>query len=315
MGRKSGMTLAICTRDRHEDVLRCIGSIARQEIDYPLEVLIVDDGSMPEETIARCSSLLTHPLSELRYWKKRRPGLLLSRLDSLERAEHDIIVFLDDDTELTPGYLNRLSGLYASMPEAAGIGGRDASLVPSRLWNLYSRVILFSARSPGRLSLSGYGGAMTSWGSIGRPFPTQFLAGFNMSFRRSALAKLMPVPWLMGYSLGEDLYLSQVAGRTGTLWIDPLLQVMHHQSPLSRDKEQSVAYTEIANHYYLLRERGAKRWRYGCLMWTSIGLLCRSLLRSKHRTKATGYWRGIRFLTTRNRVGVANENIVGYGND
>jgi glycosyltransferase involved in cell wall biosynthesis len=315
MKRRQGITLAICTRNRHDDLTRCIHSIALQNPAVPVEVLIVDDGEMSERMLTSFSAILNASLMEFNYHKKLNPGLLLSRIETIQRAKHDIILFVDDDVELVSGFLNRLSELYDRFPAASGIGGRDVLLGTSFIWRLFCMVFLYGSRKPGKLSLSGYGGSMIKWCLMKAPFKTEYLAGCNMSFRRNALIGLRPAVWLLGYSLGEDIYLSQCARRYGEIWIDPDLKVIHHQSLLSRDRAEQVAYTEVVNHYYLLREDGNKSWRYICLLWTSWGLLIRSLLRKNYNNNTSGYWEAIKFIVKHNWGRFAHESVVNHGND
>lgn len=309
------MTIAICTRNRPDDLSRCIDSIAGQSIGFPAEVLIVDDGDLPGDLTDGFRRSLAVKGIRLRHVRKREAGLLLSRIESVRLAAYERLLFLDDDAELEEGYLQRLSELYDRHPGAAGIGGLDSRLGSSFQWDLFCRVFLYAARRPGKLSPSGYGGAMPRWGKEKAPFETEYLAGFNMSFRTFALRDLQPVDWLTSYSLGEDLYLSNAARRHGPLWIDPGLRIRHHQSPVSRDREEQVAYTEIVNHYRLLRMKNAKAWRIGVQLWTAAGLYLRSLLKKELRRKSPGYRRGITSVLVDECRRMFHESVAGHGHD
>lgn len=313
MSEWQGLTIAICTRNRPDDLRRCVASIAGQSADYPLQVLIVDDGELSESELDELCHMLGGKVGRFRYRKKRQPGLLLSRIEAVGLADYDRILFLDDDAELEEGYLGRLRELYARYPEAAAIGGTDGAIRGNFLWNLFARAILYDSGDPGRLSPSGYGGSMTRWNGRREPFRTEYLLGCNMSFRTSALLGLVPVDWLGGYSLGEDLYLSYWASLSGEMWIDPGLKVRHRQSATSRDKLEQVAYTEIANHYHLLRLRQPGAWRRAALLWTASGLLARALAVRRLRPRAAGYGRAIRFVLAEDWRWF-HENISNLGN-
>nr|WP_255570702.1 glycosyltransferase family 2 protein [Cohnella sp. CFH 77786] len=308
------MTVAVCTRNRHEDLVRCITSIAKESPDFPCEVLIVDDGEMPSSVRCTLRQLLDSCGIAFAYYRKRHPGLLLSRIAAAERAVHDVILFLDDDAELEEGYLARLAAWYGRFPDIAGIGGIDPSIRGNWKWDWFTRIFLYDSGKPGKLSASGYGGSMTKWASMKEPFPTEYLFGCNMSFRKSALLGLEPVAWLSGYSLGEDLYLSAWALRSGRLWIDPNLKVRHHQSHASRDKEEQVAYTEVVNHYYLLKLQQAGRWRRAAHLWTSLGLCGRAWIRKPWRHKAASYWKAIRFVLADDWRRLSRESVSDLGN-
>lgn len=315
MPRLNGMTLAICTRNRPDELERCLAAIARQSADVPLEVLIVDDGELSTEQLRRLERLLAsgavtvrgggseglrggrgHAGTAFTYCRKTLPGLLHSRITAVEKAAHEVILFLDDDAELAPGYLMRLAAWYERHSRAAGVGGIDRNLRSNWRWDLFTRVILYDSRRPGKLSPSGFGGSMTRWGAMRQPFRTEYLLGCNMSFRKRALAGLRPVEWLQGYSVGEDLYLSDRAMRSGELWIDPGLQVDHRHSPASRDRDAVVAYTEIVNHHHLLKLKRAGIARHAAHLWTSLGLLARAWARKRWRHRAASYWKAIRFV-------------------
>jgi GT2 family glycosyltransferase len=315
---KQGITVAVCTRDRHDDLERCIRSVAEQSVTFPVEILIVDDGNVPSWLLNKFSTYLNNPNIYLSYYKKQLPGLLLSRIETVERAKHEIILFVDDDVELGNDYLSQLADLFSRFPGAVGLGGRDVHIGSSFIWSLFCTIFLYGARQPGKLSLSGYGGSMIKWGTMKEPFQTEYLAGCNMAFRRSALRGLRPVDWLSGYSLGEDLYLTRFASRHGQIWVDPDLKVVHHQASLSRDQIEKVAYTEIVNHYYLFRDNVNKSGRiiyFFYLLWTAFGLLIRALLKKKYRNKAAGYWRGIKFMMVFHRGRFGHESVFNHGND
>lgn len=78
-----------------------------------------------------------------------------------------------------------------------------------------------------------------------------------MSFRREAIRSLEPVPWLQSYSVGEDLLLSRIAMKSGPLYINPALTLLHHESPSSRDNMEQVTYMRVMNHIHLLRDEGS----------------------------------------------------------
>ncbi|WP_123041929.1 glycosyltransferase family 2 protein [Cohnella candidum] len=314
MKTEQGMTLAVCTRNRHEELERCIVSIAGEAPGFPCEVMVVDDGELPDPLRERLNEVLRGAGMAFTYHRKRRPGLLYSRIDAAEHAAHDILLFLDDDVELEEGYLRRLARLYSRYEGAAGFGGIDVFIRSNWKWDWFTRLILYDSGKPGKLSPGGFGGSMTRWTRMKDPFRTEFMLGCNMSFRRTALLGLPDAEWLSGYSLGEDLYLSHWAARSGPLWIDPSLRVKHYQSPVSRDKEEQVAFTEVVNHYRLLRLKRAGSWRHAAHLWTSIGLWGRAWARKKWRHKAPYYGKAIREVLVEDWRRLFRESVSDLGN-
>lgn len=292
-----GLSIIICTRNRIEDLKKCIISISKSKINHiviPIELIIIDDGEISPTEISFFKRLLS-PSIELIYEKKNEPGLFMSRIRSIEVANYDILLFLDDDIEITDNYyLEKLIKTYLSYPNVVGVGGVDNSIKASLKWKLFTRLIQYSSGRTGKLSISSYGGSMHYWPTSKEIFQTEFLHGCNMSFKKDALENLEIVDWLSSYSLGEDIYLSQYAMKKGPLIINPELRVDHHHSPTSRDKLELVSYTEVTNHYYLLNYMGARRISYLAQIWTTFGLYLLSII--KNSNSAKGYRKGVIFL-------------------
>lgn len=80
----SDVSIIICTRNRIEDLTRCIQSIAvQQQLEHTaVELLIVDDGDISDQQIEQYRHMVSGlPQSVLKYYKKSRPGVWLSRYE------------------------------------------------------------------------------------------------------------------------------------------------------------------------------------------------------------------------------------------
>lgn len=268
------LSVVFCTRNRPQELLTAVKSATQgQAADFPVELLIVDDGLLDEQTLHDIKSQARKAGFAYAYTNKcERAGLLQSRVEALRHARHGIVLFLDDDVELLPGYLERLMSHYRNDPMLAGAGGVDVLEPRAPLFRqLFEYVILFRSFQLGRYSWSGFGGGMDGWRFQPRPFRVDFLYGCNMSFRKSALSELKAAVWFNSYGIGEDMYVSDCASRMGTLLVDPQLQVRHYQAATARDRDEDVARTRIVNHFLLLQARGAGAVRMGGFLWTALG--------------------------------------------
>jgi GT2 family glycosyltransferase len=290
------LTVAICTRHRPRDLRRCVESLVRtQPPSVPVEILVIDDGDSPLDPAELRALVLVHGYSFRCLHNPGPHGLVHGRMLALREAAGDVVLFVDDDIEIEPHYLARLAEAYALHPEAAGIGGVDTLTHGKKpIARLYRRLFLLESGHPGRLSPSGFNGSMEYWLSATQPFPTEFLSGCNMSFRKSALRHVTPAPWLEGYSHGEDMVLSEEARRSGPLFIDPSLQVEHHRSPESRVPSVKTAYTTVRNTYFLLELRHSPWWSYPALFWTTFGLVLKDSLKPKRWPLVPSYFRALR---------------------
>lgn len=293
------LSIVIPTRNRINDLTVCIESIGKQsDLEHiSIELWILDDGEIPDDTIAYYHQIITGlPQAVLRYHRKNNPGLWLSRYEALGLVNAEIVLHLDDDAELDDSlYIRRLLDTYAAEDSIVGVGG-VAKGNPSRSPNRFLGILTGQmSGSAGKLSASMFAGSLFRWEEKRTVFETDFFHGCNMSFRRSALRDMKPYPWMTSYSIAEDIYLSHLASRYGKLVINPALKIIHHESPGSRDKAGVVAQATAINHYYLLNLRKAPIVNYIALIWTLTCLTCKATLKRNFKA-VSGYVRGILFV-------------------
>lgn len=300
-----GLSVAICTRNRVQDLTRCIHSITGQSIGrmYPIEVIIIDDGDIPEDALAGFKARLQGCGYSFTYYRKTTDrGLWMSRIRAVELSSMDKILFLDDDVELPEHYLATLIKTYDDHPDCAGIGGIAIGMRNSFLGTIRCLLSFQQSLSHGKLSLSGQAGSMYNWHKARKIFRTEFQHGCNMSFKTAAISGLEPVPWLNSYSVGEDLFLSRIAGRSGPLYINPELKLLHHESPASRDNLENVAYMRVLNHVHLLKDKRSGPIGYLALIWTTLYLILREQPK-KNIAAISGYKKGLKAIFSRQTAG------------
>lgn len=95
-------TIAICTRDRPDDLARALPAIARLK-GAPYPILVVDNCP---STAATREIVASWPGVE--YVREDRPGLNAARNRALREARTDVVAFSDDDAAPEPGWLQAL---------------------------------------------------------------------------------------------------------------------------------------------------------------------------------------------------------------
>lgn len=290
-----GLSVVICTRNRVKDLTRCIHSMTNQTMskDYDIEVIIVDDGEIPEAVLDEYEALLNKKGYSFVYYSKTDHGLWLSRIKAVELASMDTILFLDDDVEIPAHYFSTLLQTYLDFPDCVGVGGVAIGMRNSFLGTIRCLLSFQQSLSSGKLSLSGQAGSMYNWHKARKTFRTEFQHGCNMSFKKEAIKDLKPVPWLKSYSVGEDIYMSRMALKTGKLYINPDLKLLHHESSASRDNLEDVAYTRVVNHVHLLKDKNSGPIGYLALLWTTFYLILRERPK-KNFPAIKGYKKGLK---------------------
>ncbi len=114
------LSLAICTHNPRADVLeRTLRSLQKQSL--PLgqwEMFLVDNAST--NNVVETMDLAWHPAA--RVVQEARVGLTMARLRGIQEAKAELILFVDDDNELTPDYLSNLLGIATKYSMLGVIG-------------------------------------------------------------------------------------------------------------------------------------------------------------------------------------------------
>ncbi|MBV8682293.1 MAG: glycosyltransferase family 2 protein [Caulobacteraceae bacterium] len=95
------VTVVVCTRDRPQELARCLSSFAEQTL-RPGQVIVVDNASLGDETrqVSRKAGVT--------YLREDRPGLDIARNTGARAASGDVVAYADDDVVLHPDWLKRL---------------------------------------------------------------------------------------------------------------------------------------------------------------------------------------------------------------
>lgn len=92
-------TIAICTRDRADDLARCLASLRCLPADGQ-EILVVDSASRTDAT-----SAVVAEFPEVRSVRLDRPGLNVARNAAMQFAAGEIVIFIDDDAVADANWL------------------------------------------------------------------------------------------------------------------------------------------------------------------------------------------------------------------
>ncbi len=103
MTREATMSVVVPTHNRPELVERLLVELGRQTVPHDdFEVIVVDDGSKPP--VAPRLGALSLPY-ELRVIAQANAGAAAARDNGARRAKGDILVFVDDDMQMDPTFL------------------------------------------------------------------------------------------------------------------------------------------------------------------------------------------------------------------
>lgn len=103
-------TIAVCTRNRPDDLRRALEALMRLPDDGQ-EVLVVDNAPSDDATLR-----LVKGYPKVRYVHESRAGLDVARNRAIREARFDIVAFTDDDAAPDPSWLRNLVRNFADDP-------------------------------------------------------------------------------------------------------------------------------------------------------------------------------------------------------
>lgn len=176
------VTVVVCTRDRPEDIDRCLAAI--NKLDYPaLDVLVVDNAPATNAT----KEILEQRYPQFRYICEPRPGLDWARNRGIIEARGDIIAYTDDDVVVDPSWVKAIARAFIEDPSAMALTGL---VVPYELET--EAQVLFEiyggfGRGFERKEYQVSKGKKVPWTMLGTG---QFGTGANMAYRRSVFESI-----------------------------------------------------------------------------------------------------------------------------
>jgi GT2 family glycosyltransferase len=275
-------SVVIATLGRPDVLRETLATIARCD-PPPAEVIVVDgDAAGSAEDVAAAA--------RARY-ARARTGLTAQRNAGLDLATGDVVVFLDDDTDVGPGLLAALGRAYRD-DGVAGVTGRVVDRDLRRFGNMRSR---WRRLLPG----GGREGSLTRFGyprrvqDETRELDVEYMLGGLMTARRELAARVRFDERLTGYGLLEDEDFSYRLSRVGRLRFVPDAVVVHRNVDAARKvspaRTREFNRTVVVNRAYLFR----KNFRRTPLTRLEFGLLV--VVLGVHRA-ANGEWAGVRGL-------------------
>jgi GT2 family glycosyltransferase len=266
-----GVSVIICTRNRPDEMVRCLNSVARQSC-LPQEVVIVDSSDSPVlET--RLGAWRDGGTFEMRYVRSA-PGLPRQRNIGVRESSGDILFFLDDDVVLERDFIREIKKVFDGDPSGK-VGGVVGDILEARearrkrqWWQRLLRRLFFLADyGSGEFRLSGFG----TWPQgLDEIRCTELLSGCEMAFRRKVFDELGFDERLTGYAYLEDVDFSYRVSRKYRNVYTPFAKCRHIQSQDERLDKAERKKMLLSNHAYLFRKNMPQTLAHKVAFWLSI---------------------------------------------
>ena len=170
------LSLIIPTHNRSERLIAALESVIRQDLPAADWECVVVSNNSTDDTVARFGDFAArYPGLNLRLVTEDGPGVSDARSRGRAATAAALLVFIDDDERINPGFLRAYADFFDAHPDAVVAGGRIiAEYVTGRpAW--LSKYTEMPIANP------------MDFGDAVRPFPAgRVPGGGNMAFRRSA---------------------------------------------------------------------------------------------------------------------------------
>lgn len=248
----------IPTKNRAEDLAKTIESLLAQTVQ-PLEVIIVDQSTRKSYT-----DFL--PIPTIYIHDQTLSGASHARNVAMDRAQGDVLLFLDDDVVMQPNFIEEILATYDHTP--TGVSGIITNYqrppVHRYIWDIiFLRGPFHDDRQPV------YWNATRS--ATSSPVRVRQFGGGLMSFRKSEVQSLRFDTQLTGACPGEDVDFCLSLPKGSVLLINPRARLFHKRSPEGRESTHWLNLQ--AQVYNYLRERHWRKgfWNNLCFAWLNVG--------------------------------------------
>lgn len=245
------VAIAICTRDRNDSLLKTLESIWRQTY-LPRELIVIDDGRMPDETWEQIAFDCQNAGVAWIYDRSDGTGLTTSRNRAARIASSEIIQYLDDDVTCDAAFLERVAELFIDQNVdgvTAAVSEPSLEGPAAQRFARICRVARWWAIRPRRLPTAPRPDVLS------RPdvaIPARWMSGCAMAFRRAVIISNPFDERLRAYALGEDREMGYRLMPRHWLIESRLARVTHRRDASGRADPRRFGYMTAYNYLYIL---------------------------------------------------------------
>ncbi len=286
------ISIVIPTINRDRDLQRLLESIKNQKCKAS-EIIIVDQGNVKKTKDLLTKFFGDNTTYNIKILIQKEASLVKARNKGWQKAKGDIILFLDDDTEIEPDYICTLIDLAKKHKDSFAFAGIfDSAKKNSFVKRLLGYMFCVSKLGEKRnvILRSGHNIMRANYSSS--PVYVEWLSGLNMAYRKKVFDDgLSFFEGFSKYSLGEDVMFSySVFKRYGeqSILIHPNLKVVHHESQTGRLRNLQLLKMRIIYKYILWSKliKNEKAFSLPCYLISELFMGIYYILKSENKKSA-----------------------------
>lgn len=304
------VSVAICTRDRRASLERALASLLAAAPALDWQLLVIDSASRDATAAwlaAGLPGLALPPGLTVEVHREAEPGVARARNRALAEARAPILLFLDDDCTVAPGWVEAHLEAFAD-PAVLGSGGRIQPVLPAGVPAWIQRFYLEEEGGPG---------GRFDFGELPRDLPASpdgnLPFGANMGLRLAAARAAGGFDPGLGWGTAANLpgeetdLMRRLLAAGGRLRYLPGALVRHHLAPgaisagrylsyyggVARLQAARIAEEERGRHQHRLATLRYRAWRLAMAarIATLLGRRARALELRRRTVFAKAYLR------------------------
>ena len=283
------VSIIIPSINRQKDLARLIESIKHQSV-YPFELIVVEQGNT-----AKTKKVLKKAMLPFQH------KVIYSKEASLTRARNkgvfisagDIILFLDDDTQISTDYIETLLALFQQHKQVVALAGTFQIHGRKNGWfsKLIASFFCISKLQEHRNIVLRSGHNLMRAHNTQTPVYVEWVSGLNMAYRRQVFEDgLRFYEGFTKYSLGEDVFFSYSAFKKygeRAIMIHPALKLKHLESQTGRLHHVALLKMRIIYKYVFWKKMlSHKRLSGTCYILSELLLVPIYIWRAKQKVAA-----------------------------
>jgi len=256
-GQRLTVSVVICTRNRTNDLERCLGAL-QQQVCPPAEIIVVDNAPDDDSTY-----LLTKNMLGVKYVREPQKGLDIARNTGARNASGDIVAYTDDDVIAHPHWIRNVKTSFEDPQVMAMTGLIIAAELKTESQQIFEKYWSFNRGYTDKYYDHAYYVKHMQTG----PPVWEIGAGANMAFRREVFEKAGYFDVRLdvgaaGCNGDSEMWFRILAGK-GTIHYNPRAVTFHyHRTEISALRRQIYYYMRGFAAAALIQQQSDHRLNY-----------------------------------------------------
>lgn len=280
------ISVVIPTYNRNEELKAAIESVLEQSTPAN-EIIVVDNGSGTETIDILLSFSSNKSKTAIRYFKNNLNSVSIARNIGGQKAQGDIIFFLDDDDKFQKNYINEIIKIYNEYPNALivqgnlekGISKNNLVSLWNNVWNLYSK-FFYSCSFSKNKKIVLPSGKNISPSYCDKVINCQWAGGGCSSVKKKVFNELSFDNKLIKYSYGEDVDFSYRVYKKypSSIYLAPNAKLLYKGSFNKNEPVKKTVIMEKTYNLYFVSKNLGKPINYALFFWSEIGMFLQDLI-------------------------------------